>query len=98
VLAPSLPYFYSWLTRLCRRSGKDGANSDPKETRQFLTIGSSARFPAAGRGPPLGRTSGELMGAGIPHGSSPWAEGPRDSGRAGFHALRVGNANDQLIR
>ena len=51
-----------------------------------------------GRGPPVDGTSGRLMGPGFPHGTSPWAEGSRDSGCARFHALRVGYAGGELTR
>ena len=42
-----------------------------------------------------GTNSGEI-GPGFPHGTSLWAEGLPDSGRAPFHVLRVGHAGGEL--
>jgi hypothetical protein len=50
------------------------------------------RFPGESRGPRPGGTSGGDMVLGFPHGSNPWAEGPRVSAPFRFHALRAGDA------
>ena len=59
-----------------------------KKIRQSVTTDNSARFPGESRGLPLERTSGGLMDP-----SFRW-----DSGRAPFHALRVGSAGGELTR
>jgi hypothetical protein len=38
------------------------------------------RCPGGSRGPPIGRTSSGSMGPGFPHGTCPWAAGPREGG------------------
>src|SRR5437667_8501808 len=65
------------------------ANKKQRSSRRRDNI---ERFPGESRGPSLGGRSGGSMEPGFPHGSSPWAEGPRESGLGWFHPGWVGRA------
>jgi hypothetical protein len=54
--------------------------SPDKKQRPFVMTDNIERFPGESRGPSLGDTISGQMGPGFPHGTCPWAEGPRDSG------------------
>jgi hypothetical protein len=74
-----------------------------QETRRFEMAPNIARFPGESRGPLDGGTSGGGCGSRLSHGSSPWAEGPRDSGTGsvssrGVVARRRGTRNDSFRR